>query len=657
MLSPIRSLRQMRATRRLLLVFVVAILAPGLILGVLGVRALVQESGLADRRLHETLAAAAENAGHRLESELKDWQHAIDDVARSGTSDPSHWPERIQRALASPDAVVLLGSRERPQAVPAAQLLYDPSIPSSEDAPVTVLSPLVIRAQALELREKQYEPAVATYRQSLPFVRGAERALVLNGLGRTLKKAGHADEAHAIYEQLAQAPPSRIGVLPSDLVALYELARVSSESERSARATQLFEGLVGGRWHITRASYAFYADEAHRWLAGDASRSPLLQDEQRKLTLTRAAERFIDRLHPLEVRDGSPWIAFSSEEPFAMIVLGPQFVRGGFLPDVRTSDWTSRLTTSDGQLLAGSAIPAGRTSASYTLQGPALPAQLQLWPTNEDTMTAGIRRQTRLSVGMVAIVLMLLAFGGYFTLRTVKSELAVAQMKADFVSVVSHEFRSPLTGINQLGEVLRDGRIENEARRHEYYEMIVGETQRLRRLVENVLDFARMEDGRKQYRFAPVDTTEWLREITREFQSQVATRGFTVESSIPDGLPAIHADRESLSTAVQNLLDNAVKYSPRTKQVWIDAASERGVLRVSVRDQGVGIRDADRPRIFEKFYRGSGEITQRVKGVGLGLNLVQHIVAAHGGSVDFESREGEGSTFTIRLNHDTHPAG
>ena len=657
MLSPIRPLRQMRATRRLLLIFVVAILAPGLILGALGIRALVQESRLADRRLHETLAAAAENAGHRLESELKDWQHAIDDVARAGTSDPRQWPERIQRALAGPDTVVLLGSRDRPQAVPAAQLLYDLSVPTPDEGPVTVTSPLVARAQTLELKDKALEPAVATYRQSLPLVKPGERALVLNGLARTLNKAGRPDEANAIFEQLAQEPSSRIGSLPSDLVALYELARISAGPERSTRALRLLEGLVSGRWHVTRASYAFYSDEAHQWVAGHEAAAPLLDDEARKLAVTLAAERFVDRLHSLDVQEGAPWIAFSSEQPFAMIVLGPQFVRSGFLPDAKASEWTSRVTTPDGQLLAGGPMPAGRASASYTLQASPLPAQLWVWPTNEDAATASLRRQMRLSIGMVAIVLALLTFGGYFTLRTVKSELAVAQMKADFVSVVSHEFRSPLTGINQLGEVLRDGRVESEARRQEYYGMIVGETQRLRRLVENILDFARMEDGRKQYRFEPVDTTEWLREITREFQGQVAAAGVTVETQIPDALPPIRVDRESLATAVQNLLDNAVKYSPRATRIWVEAATERDVLRISIRDEGVGIRDADRSRIFEKFYRGGGEMAQRVKGVGLGLNLVQHIVAAHGGSVDFQSREGEGSTFTIRLTHDTHPAG
>jgi signal transduction histidine kinase len=249
---------------------------------------------------------------------------------------------------------------------------------------------------------------------------------------------------------------------------------------------------------------------------------------------------------------------------------------------------------------------------------------------------------------MLAIVLALLVFGGYFTLHTARSELAVAQMKSDFVSTVSHEFRSPLAGLHQIGEMLRDGRVL-EASRQDYYEMIVAETQRLRRLVENILDFSRMEDGRKQYHFELLEPTSWLREVAEDFRGQVARAGFAVEANIPAGLPTIVADRETLTSAVHNLLDNAVKYSRDSRTVRVEAVADGDDLAISVRDRGTGIRDEDRPHIFEKFFRGGGETARRVKGAGLGLNLVQHIVTAHGGAIDFETREGEGSTFTIRL--------
>jgi signal transduction histidine kinase len=157
-----------------------------------------------------------------------------------------------------------------------------------------------------------------------------------------------------------------------------------------------------------------------------------------------------------------------------------------------------------------------------------------------------------------------------------------------------------------------------------------------------------MEEGRKHYRFEPFEPAPWLEEMARDFQGEVAGMGFTVAASVPESLPVLTGDREALTRAVHNLLDNAVKYSPNSKIVWLGASSNGEALFISVRDQGVGIPEEDKAHVFEKFYRG-GELAQQVKGVGLGLNLVKHIVAAHSGAVDFESKEGEGSTFTIRL--------
>jgi signal transduction histidine kinase len=368
------------------------------------------------------------------------------------------------------------------------------------------------------------------------------------------------------------------------------------------------------------------------------------------MALSIAAERFVTSSQTMSIVDGSPALVVWHSEPFSAIVLGPSFVQALLLPVVDGTDVQVSFLPPGSEAAAD-----GQPTGIYTVRGE-LPLTLQIRPKDPATLYSGVSRQQNLYLGMLAVVVALLAFGGYFTIHTLKSELAVAQLKSDFVSTVSHEFRSPLAGINQLGEMLRDGRVENEERRREYYGMIVAETQRLRRLVENVLDFARMEDGRKQYRFEPVESSRWLQEVAEDFQGEVAGRGFEVEARIPQELPIIFGDRETLTTAVHNLLDNAVKYSPDSHTVRLEASVSDTSLSISVSDRGVGIRDEDRPRIFEKFYRGGGDLARQVKGVGLGLNLVQHIVLAHGGTIDVDSKEGEGSTFTIRLKSAGRPA-
>jgi len=252
-------------------------------------------------------------------------------------------------------------------------------------------------------------------------------------------------------------------------------------------------------------------------------------------------------------------------------------------------------------------------------------------------------------MAMLIFVVALLVFGSYITARTVRRELEVAKMRADFVSTVSHEFRSPLTGIRQVAEMLFRGRVAGAERQHYYHKMILQESERLGRLVENLLDFSRMEEGHKEYRFAPLDTSVWLRKLIESFQSEINESEISVVADIPEDLPAISADGEALECAVHNLLDNAVKYSPGSQTIWLEAAAGNGEVTISVRDHGVGIAEPDCNHIFDKFYRVDGEISLQVKGAGLGLSLVRHIVAAHGGSVDCESRVGEGSRFSISI--------
>jgi len=647
--------RPAHATHRLPLIFAVTILVPGLVLGVLGLRALLQERQLAEQQVREQLAVIAESTGRQLELDLRDWQQAVEQIALMGPTDFARWPKRVRLAMTEPGGAVLLaGSQARPDVLPAGQLLYAMS-PVPRTSPAERPSSLVIRAETLELREGQHQAAVALYREALGSAGPAARARILHRLGRALQKADMLEEAAHTFRVLEQEPPVQIGSLPSDLLALYALFSAAEEPEKPEHARRLYQGLVEGRWQVGKPSYAFYSQDVRSWVPHDEDGLRLREQEQRRLALSRATEQFLDDPRPLLLDGNVLSLAFWTEEPFVAILLGGSVVRSQLVPALDGADFQSAVLAPGGQMLVGDAPPAEQAVASYTVRRAGLPLQLQVWPTDPAALRAQVNRQQTLYMGLLAVLVALLTFGGYFTVRTLRTQARVAQMQSDFVSTVSHEFRSPLAGINQLGEMLRDGRVPDDRRQH-YYEMIVTETQRLRRQVENILSFSRMDDGRTPYRLEPLDPTAWLRDVSEEFQEQVAGAGFILEASIPDGLPAIVADRDALTTAVHNLLDNAVKYSPESRTVQMEATANGDGLTIAVRDRGAGIPDADRPRIFEKFYRGDGELTERVKGVGLGLSLVQHIVEAHGGTVDVESREGAGSTFTIRLKTESPPA-
>jgi pentatricopeptide repeat protein len=632
--------RPLRAGRRLFVIFSVTVLVPGLVLGVFGLRVLTRERKDAERQVHERLDVVAENVGRRMELELRDWQKAADDVALVGAENRAQWPDRVQNAVADPGvAVVLAGSAEQIHAYPERQLLYTSATPPEEGPSES--SPPLAEAESIELIRKQHDRAIDAYRRLTTSTKPGERTRAWNGLARTLVKAGRVEEALSAYRRMEQEPPLRIDAYPSDALALFQIASLEEETKRTDVAVRLYRDLVGGRWQLDSSTYDHYSESARAWLPETEETPRLIAAEERKRTLTLAAQRLIASRRSLDLKEGTAALAFWHAEPFVAIVLGPSYVEGYLLRAVDDKDLEVGLANG---------FPApGEPIGSYTLQSQNFPLRLQVRSKNPAALFAGVTRQQNLLIAMLGFLVTLLGVGSYFIIQALRSELAVAQMKSDFVSTVSHEFRSPLAGIHQLGEMLRDGRVGDDYRRQEYYGMIVAETQRLRRLVENVLDFSRMEDGRKQYRFEPVETSSWLQGVAKDFQVEVSGRGFAVEAHIPDALPAIIADRETLTTAVHNLLDNAVKYSRDSRNVRLEAQSKEDALSISVCDRGAGIREEDRPRIFEKFYRGGGELARQVKGVGLGLNLVQHIVAAHGGTIEVASKEGEGSTFTIHL--------
>lgn len=618
--------------RRLIVGFAVTIVLPGLVLGFFGVKALVQERQFRDQQIREQLARIAEHAGAQLESELAEWQHTADRLA-ANVANPGAWPERLHVIWRDPTAgVVFTGSRESPEIHPPGRLLYE--LQPSGEGNWRVRPALLEDAEVLELKEKQLEKAIDLYRQLAASARPQERAYYMHGLARTLKKAGRTVEAGQTYELLARQMPVRIGSLPSDFLARY--ATLSEDT-----ALQLYRNLVDGLWRLEKSNYLFYSEQLRQRVPQTGTTRSLFAQEQERRALTAAGEYFLQTASA-STDQSNAFFAFWNPNPFVAVVLRTSLVTARLERAIDSGQFNYSLSNHD--------LPDNNQPAvTYSLQNARLPLRLHVWPKDTAALYADAVDRQNLYLGILGVVLALLVSGSYFVVRTMKTELALAQMKSDFAATVSHEFRSPLTGINQLAEMLRDGRVADDRRRQEYYEMIVADTHRLRRLVDNILDFSRMESGRKQYHFKELESAIWLRELAEDFRSEAAGRGFTIESRIPRELPPILGDRETLTTAVHNLLDNALKYSGDARTVWIDVSCDGQRVSISVRDRGIGIHPEDRPRIFEKFYRGR-KSSREVKGAGLGLNLVQHTVAAHGGRVEFETREGEGSTFTIHLN-------
>jgi signal transduction histidine kinase len=258
-----------------------------------------------------------------------------------------------------------------------------------------------------------------------------------------------------------------------------------------------------------------------------------------------------------------------------------------------------------------------------------------------------VRRQVILFSAAFGLLLLVIAAGLGATYRLVRRETEMAELKADFVANVSHDLKTPLALIRMFGETLEMGRVADATARQEYYRVITRESERLSRLLDNVLDFSRIERGRRRYDLVPTAVAPIVHETLESFAYILAQQGFRVDVAVAADLPDIPLDAAAVGQALANLVDNAIKYSGDHRVLRVEAALRDGQLVLAVADEGVGIPPEEQDRIFDKFYRIGRSETQGRRGSGVGLALVRHIVEAHGGRVTVESQPGRGSRFTL----------
>jgi len=273
------------------------------------------------------------------------------------------------------------------------------------------------------------------------------------------------------------------------------------------------------------------------------------------------------------------------------------------------------------------------------------------------TLAALEQRFVRMDFMILAGISLLLAAGIVLTHRNIAREMALARLKSDFVSNVSHELRTPLSLIRLYAETLELGRLKSPEKYQEYYGIIRKESERLTALINNILDFSRIEAGRKEYEFRDTDMRELVHNTLDSYRYQIEQNGFAFEEKIAEDVPPLKVDREAMARSLLNLVNNALKYSQDRKFIGVNLFRDNGSVKLEVVDHGIGIPEQEQQKIFEKFYRVGDPLVHNTKGSGLGLSLVRHIVQAHGGQVVVDSAPGRGSKFTITLPVDRQTNG
>ena len=599
-------------------------------------RLVQQDQNLELQRSRERLEQIAHLAIAQLGRNLGDWELALREL---GSLPPA--PSLLSKLPRS--ATIILISHDAVSVYPQRPLMFVPESPVVHVHDVRAFD----AADQLELRDQQFETAIAALRPLVSKPQTRPEALLR--IARIQRKSGRPEAALATYRQLEDETALNASDVPYALLAASArcktLAELGKKRDAAVEAERLRSNLLSGRWPIRRETFEYH------WAEFDQLGTPAGQPPQAACAFAVLVSELYDRCK-IAARTGASSNGRDPQPDSSLLLWNI------------SPDHAGALLTSPGWLQSSLTFPPNASKVSWKLLSPGAPAEAGLSVTrslsevrlpgriqffNAGPAASGISGRRTLWFTGVALMLTLVLASGYAVQRGVSQELRTSRLQSDFVAAVSHEFRSPLTTLRTISELLAQNRIADESRRQQSYVFLNHETNRLHRLVEDLLDFGRMESGRKQYRLEARDALQLARATVIDFSPEAAANGFRIETNLTSATATVHADEEAFRRALRNLLENAIKYSPDCKTVWVDAVVEDHRVAISVRDRGMGIDPSEHREIFQKFVRGAAAKKAGIKGTGIGLSMVHQICRALGGEIRVESKPGAGSTFTIVL--------
>jgi signal transduction histidine kinase len=630
----------LRTPRRLRFAFGAVMVSAAVLLVWLASQTLHLDRQERDQRRKERLNAAADVAVATLDRRLAAME-AILDRAVAGVS-PSADDVR------HPGMVIVRIAPAGVAAWPKDRLLYGPA--AGPQSPMS--TPLFEEADRLEFMLGDYPGAIVALAPASVSHDPALRAAALARIARNQARAHRYTDAMRSWQTLAglgSTPVDGTG-LPAALAGRLGLLRVAQAVGDRARIEEaagvLDAEILSGRWLVSEVEFSNLARELDLVLPNRT------RPDDRRQALARAVAALVAD-HQTSAAPNGRLVADAGSTPvllcwrrvdttLAVLAALPEFVSEAWL---RTLDAAVALADSSNRTFAEDRSGTG-LSVTKSPGATGLPWKTTVFlspSADEPGSTTAIFILTGLSTLMFVVLA-----GTWFVGRAATREIEAARLQSEFVSAVSHEFRTPLTTLCQLSELLVGGRVATDGDRAEYFALIHRESHRLRRLVEGVLDFSRTHDASTSPRRELVDAAGVVERCVARFVEAGLAESRRLDLDLPS--PAmVLADPDGLDCVVWNLVENAVKYSPGTTEVHIRVSTYRAEVEIAVRDLGLGIPAAERSAVFGRFVRGKEALARRIQGTGLGLATADAIVRSHGGRIRLTSEPGQGSTFTVRL--------
>jgi signal transduction histidine kinase len=676
--------RGLLARRKVVLIFALAILFPAIILGYLSLRAFSERREAVGQLLQSNLWMSGDTALREVEAALLDREKSIlrSDAFESltesrGYGTPFLLDEKFHILIPKTGSENLSFTAE------------------AQPASGTEFSRIYKTAETYEFSGRDFAKAAQAYKESANIASSnRERAIALAARGRCLISAGKLNEAQRVYDELSK----KYGTIRDNaghflgMTAAFQVYEIEKRRQREEEGLRklldLYQGLQNGKWPVDLAEYDFFASEIesifkthiredepveiiNSYRALKQHPSPYLQS----LLFVEFLKK--DVIPKIMERTGTPpargnrqmepdRLMAPRSEQYCLVSYAPFQDSNGGSTCYRGFCWDPELLKKQvlpkilGQVSQNTGLELDiidkNDSASTSANSLSLPYRqfpfpwkLHVTQPKLDELERSAQRENYLYGALLAFITVLMFFGAILLGRDISRESETSRLKMEFVHNISHELKTPLTLIRLYAETLQRKKNLREEDRSEGYEIITKESERLSHLINNVLDFSRIDMGRKEFKFKTESLSRVVQETLDSYRYHLEKKGFSVDGQIDSDLPEMSFDAEAIASVLVNLLSNAMKFSSDRKEVTVRLFRRDRWAEMEVEDKGIGIARQQQAEIFKRFYRVKQKPDSQTQGSGLGLTLVKHITEAHGGKVKVESEPGKGSVFSILL--------